>query len=236
MSPLNFRSGHNSARSLFVLMLFVSGALSSQSTNASCVDIISADRPGFSTGTNVLAPGCQGIEVGVQTTHDSETSTRDITSPLLLYRVGIGERWELRAAWDGISWTNMAGSHERAANDSNIGIKYRLFEGSEWTVSLLGAVSLPTGSRALSSKAYDPLLGLLWNLDLDDNNSFSGTVQTASLSDSGDRIQESQVMRVSLRAVFCIACSSRDADNIAERRLSARHCLSLQRRQDSTVG
>jgi hypothetical protein len=168
-------------------------AACTQSASAQCNGSLGPDRPGFSTGTNVLAPGCQEIEFGVQETHDDALSLRDLTSPLLLYRVGVGERWELRAAWDGLSSTTTTGGHERAANDSSLGMKYRVLDGSAFTLSVLGEVSLPTGSRVLSSKGYDPALGLLWNYALDDQDSVSGTVQTASISDGGHRAEETSL-------------------------------------------
>jgi len=99
----------------------------------------------------------------------------------------------LRAAWDGISWTDAAGNHQRAANDTSLGVKYRVIDGSAFAMSLLGEVSLPTGSLALSSKGYDPALGLLWSLALDDKDSLSGTVQTASLSSDAGRGEETSI-------------------------------------------
>jgi hypothetical protein len=172
------------------MLVLASAAICAQNASAQCSGDLGPDRPGFSTGTNVLSPSCQEIEFGFQETQNDTPSMHDLTSPLLLYRVGVGQRWELRAAWDGISSTNTAGNHQRAANDSSLGFKFRLLDSSTWTFSLLGELSLPTGSLALSSKGYDPALGLLWNRALDDKDSLSGTVQVASLSDGGHRIGE----------------------------------------------
>ena len=187
--PAAFRLAHRHA----LMLLLASAVACAQSARADCTGDLGPDRPGFSTGINVLSPDCQELELGFQDTRDEAPSMRAITSPLLLYRVGVGQRWELRAAWDGLSWTDTAGNHQRAANDDSLGIKYRLFDGSPWAFSLLGTVSLPTGSRSLSSKGYDPALGLLWNRALDDKDSLSGTVQAASLSDGDQRIAETSI-------------------------------------------
>ena len=173
-----------------VLPLLIGIVAFEQSACAACTGDLSPDRPGFSTGTGVLAPGCQEIEFGVQATRDEATSLHDITAPLLLYRAGLGPRWEIRAAWDGISRTVSAGRHRYDANDSSLGVKYRLHDGPAWSFSLLGELSLPTGSRALSSKGYDPAAGLLWSRALNDKDSLSGTVRIASLSDDGHRATE----------------------------------------------
>lgn len=187
----NLRAGNRHFRTGFLIL---AGAMVlAADANADCSDSLSPDRPGFSTGTSVLSPGCEEIEFGIQATHDDSPSMHDITAPLLLYRAGVGQRWEWRAAWDGMSRTTNGSSHELASNDSNVGIKYRAFAGPKWALSILGAVSLPTGSRALTSDGYDPSLGVLWNLALDENDSLSGTVQTASLSESGHRVEENSV-------------------------------------------
>ena len=146
-----------------------------------CGGDFSADRPGLSTDTAVLAPGCQQLEGGLQYSRD-DSGLAMATLPLLLYRFGINNAVELRASWDGENFTHDHGAVDRSTNDPSIGAKILLHDSDRLSLSLLGQLSLPVGSATATSGGFDPSLALLWKLPLTSRTSLSGAFTRASIS------------------------------------------------------
>ena len=146
-----------------------------------CSGDFSADRPGLSTDTTVLARGCQQLEWGYQLSRD-DAGVANSTLPLMLYRVGVSGALELRAGWDGESFTRVDGVTSRAANDPTIGAKLRLRDGAGLSLTLLGQLSLPVGSVAATSGGVDPSATLLWKHALSERTALSGAFTLASIS------------------------------------------------------
>jgi hypothetical protein len=165
-----------------IAALLLALAANASAADSPCGDF-SADRPGFSTDTAVLARGCQQLEWGYQFSRDDGTS--DSTLPLLLVRVGIGNALELRAGWDGVSFMRTDGVSSHAANDPTLGAKLRLKDGDGLKLSLLAQVTLPVGSTSASSGGVDPSAALLWSHDLSENTTLSGAFTLASISNPG---------------------------------------------------
>lgn len=169
-----------------IAALLLGLAPTARAADSACSGDFSADRPGFSTDTAVLARGCQQLEWGYQFSRDDDgASVRESTLPLLLYRVGIGDALEVRASWDGVSFTRVDGAASHASNDPAVGAKLRLKDDAGLKLSLLAQVTLPVGSKATSSGGVDPSAALLWSHDLNENDTLSGAFTLASISNPG---------------------------------------------------
>ena len=146
-----------------------------------CSGDLSADRPGSSTDTGVLARGCQQLEGGYQLGHDDAGATHS-TLPLMLYRIGVSDALELRTSWDGEIFTRADGVSSNAATDPSVGAKLRLRDGVGLSLSLLAQLSLPVGSAAATSGGLDPSVALLWKRPLSEDTAVSGAFTLASIS------------------------------------------------------
>jgi len=150
-----------------------------------CSGDLSADRPGLSTDTGVLARGCQQLEAGYQLSRDDAGATSSAL-PLMLYRIGVSDALELRTSWAGESFTRVDGVTTNAANDPTLGAKLRLHDGDGLSLSLLTQLSLPVGSADATSGGLDPSVALLWKRPLSADTTVSGAFTLASISAVGD--------------------------------------------------
>lgn len=156
---------------------------------------IVADRPGFSTGTYTVKPGKLNVELGYQyafNTNPIDQSTQ--TLPLLVLRTGLSSKVELDLLWDGWNIDHADNqSSDTSVADVSIGGKYRIHESSKYNLTLLGLLSLPTGSSPSTSDNVDPLFGLLWDYSLSSQPSLFGVVQASSFKYEGSRVYDAQV-------------------------------------------
>ncbi|MCX6621785.1 MAG: transporter [Acidobacteria bacterium] len=135
---------------------------------------MSSDRPGFSESTDVLAPGSMQFEGGVLLSRQElgTSSVRSLGGPFLLVRMGLVRRVELRWSADGYgveSELSGAGRSRRSGmSDAMAGFKVRVFEERRHApaLSVIGAMSLPIGSRAFSSGGREPQVKLCWSKSL----------------------------------------------------------------------
>lgn len=157
-------------------------------------DTIMADRPGFSTGTYTLKPHEFNVELGYQyafTDNDSEQSTQSL--PLMVLRTGLSEKIELDLLWDGLNIDKERNQPATTSKtDLSIGSKYRIYESSQYNLTALGIISLPTGSSPSTSNSIDPLLGILWDYSISDETSLFGAIQTSSTKVENKRIYDIQ--------------------------------------------
>ncbi len=157
-------------------------------------DSIIADRPGFSTGTYTVKPHVLNVELGYQyasSNNDSKQFSQSL--PLMVLRTGLSEKIELDLLWDGLNIDkekNQPTTTSRA--DISVGGKYRIYESTQYNLTALGILSLPTGSVPSKSNHFDPLLGLLWDYSLSDETSLFGTVQASSYEAESSRIYDTQ--------------------------------------------
>ena len=151
---------------------------------------IRADRPGFSTNPQTVPRGRLQIEGGYQFSEDRGVDSH--TLPLLLIRAGLTKKLELRASWDGSSWTEENGRFEPEASDMGLGLKAHLVEQSRLlpAIGLLGSLSLPTGNGDSTSNGVDPTGGLLWNYELAAGPGLFGTLLMSSVTDDDRRFFE----------------------------------------------
>lgn len=147
-------------------------------------DAIVPDRPGFSTGTQTIKPNIVNVELGYQYSYNNHSPQQSSqTFPQMVLRTGISENAEVDLLWDGINIDKEDGAetlHSKA--DLFIGGKYKLVENDEYHFAAIGILSLPTGTFPSTSGSTDPLVGLLWDYSISDDNTLFGTVQASSFT------------------------------------------------------
>lgn len=129
-----------------------------------------ADRPGATTGVDVLPKGRVQWETGIgyeRSKKDGPAATTWTLNTSLL-RWGISESAELRLQADYL-YSSCEGAHTNGLSNVAIGTKVKLFEG--WkavpVVSLLGNVLVPGGSNAeFLPKEWGGQMGLLFQNEL----------------------------------------------------------------------
>jgi hypothetical protein len=160
---------------------------------------IRADRPGFSTTPQTVPRGRLQVEGGYRFSEDRGVDRH--TLPLLLVRAGLTKQLELRASWDGSSWTDENGRFEPEASDMGLGLKAHLVEQGRLLpdIGLLGSLSLPTGNGGSTSNGVDPTGGLLWDYELAAGPGLFGTLLMSSVTgDDGRFFEAANAVGVSL--------------------------------------
>lgn len=155
-------------------------------------DIIVPDRPGFSTGTQTVKPNTVNVELGYQYSYNNHNPQQSShTLPQMVLRTGLSENVEIDLLWDGINVDKEEGSEVlRSKADLSIGSKYKLVNNDDYHFTAMGIFSLPTGSSPSTSGSIDPLLGLLWDYSISDNNTLFGTVQASSSTIDHNRVYD----------------------------------------------
>jgi len=109
------------------------------------------DRPDFTESSEVVGHRVIQIESGL-TFEQTDDTTRQVTAPQLLVRVGVGQRFELRFAGDGFvsqsvetpAGLERAGGH----SDAEFGAKWKFFDQPAvgFDMAVIPFLSLPTAS------------------------------------------------------------------------------------------
>lgn len=150
-----------------------------------------ADRPGFSTGTYTVTPGNFNVEMGYEAafSHD-DTHRTTHTAPLLDVRVGLTSESEIDLMWSGWNIDHIAGNSITSTSDMAIGGKYRLVSQSQFNITALGILSLPTGNA--SSGKIDPTAAIVWDYTPLDTITVFGMVQFVSFTEDENRNESIQ--------------------------------------------
>ena len=115
-----------------------------------------------------------------------------MTAPLGLVRIGLSDRVELRFSADGFVASSLKAAdgtvYSHGASDMEIGVKVRVFHSEAWgfDAAVIPMVTVPTGSSAMSSGAYDPTLKLTYAKSLGHGFDMSGNVNFSRVTDGGD--------------------------------------------------
>ncbi len=173
------------------------------------VGSMASDRPGFSDSYSVVPRGYTQLEGGYSFYYDKENESRTKNQVLgeLSLRTGLFENFELRVKWTGYSFTDYnyegqsrwAGRHIRISDhddggtDMSIGFKTQLLKqkGLIPNLSMIPAISLPTGTGSKSTGDVDPEVRLAWNYSLSEKLSMYGVVLAAGISDDEGRFFQS---------------------------------------------
>lgn len=115
---------------------------------------LSTDRPGFSDGSNLVAPGVVQFEGGFFRTQVGSNVATSLGDGLL--RIGLDPRFELRII--GVSYGFASGAEQWL--DPSVGFKVRLAQTPHAEVTLVGQTTVPVGEGALRSNEWNPTIKL----------------------------------------------------------------------------
>jgi hypothetical protein len=115
---------------------------------------VGPDRPSFSTGAHIVPAGRVQVEGGASQRRFGDTSGYDVGE--LLVRVGLASRFEVRVGLPSYAETKTNDVRLSGTLDSSIGGKILLKSGDRGAVSVLASAILPTGSRSVDERAFQP--------------------------------------------------------------------------------
>jgi hypothetical protein len=167
-------------RGLIVAALLLAGCVPVYAQES--VPELVTDRPDFTESSDVVGRGFVQFETG--TTFEFDRSEKSMTAPLGLVRIGVGDRVEIRISGDGFVSTRAA----HGISDMEAGVKVRLLHSEKWgfDAAVIPMITVPTGSREMSSGAYDPTLKLTYAKSLGRGFDLSGNVNFSRVTDGGD--------------------------------------------------
>ncbi|MGE0480357.1 MAG: transporter [Phycisphaerae bacterium] len=172
---------------------------------------MSSDRPGFSDSFALVPRGYTHLEFGYTFAYDREESTRvkNHTPGEFSLRTGLTDEFELRIKWTGYSFTEalfedtsrwsgrriMTKDHDDGGTDMSIGFKSPLLKQDRLipNLSIIPAISLPTGTGSTSTGDVDPEIRLAWNYALTAKWTVYGVGLATVLSDDEGRFFQSGV-------------------------------------------
>ena len=129
---------------------------SSNSDNA-----LTPDRPGFTNGSDTVAPGRIQVELGVARTKVAAANggAQATDAPQALIRTGLNDKAELRLTLPDYVWPS--GSRSGFSNGS-VGIRYKFYQSKDGNTKLAftPSLSVPVRSAVTSSGHVDPVLSL----------------------------------------------------------------------------
>ena len=171
------------------ILLFISYSIVHAEDNSTI-----SDRPGFSTGTDIMKVLWVNISSGYQYSFsNSGTNNTTQTLPLLNFRFGLVDKLELNILWNG--WSIQGGNYQTlnsSLSDLSIGLKHRFYESQAYNLGVLALVSLPVGNNTSTSNNIDPTLAFLWDYSLSKGVSLFGMVQGDSSKLNDKRIYNIQ--------------------------------------------
>jgi hypothetical protein len=156
------------------------------------------DRPDFTESSEVVGHRVVQIETGF-TFEQTDTATRQITTPQMLVRIGIGSSFELRFAGDGFvsqSVKTPLGSARTAGySDFEVGAKLKFLAASHVGVDMavIPFLSVPTASQGFGTTGYDPGMKLTWARDLPKDFGLSGNFNATSAAGELGRAWEREL-------------------------------------------
>jgi len=166
---------------------------------------MASDRPGFSDSFSVVPRGYSHLEFGYTFAYDEERSDESTNQTLgeFALRTGLTDNFELRIKWTGFSFTEshykgtsrwagrhiMITDHDDGGTDMSIGFKSQLLQqhGLVPNLSIIPALSLPTGTASKSTGDVDPEVRLAWNYALSDKWTVYGVGLATWISDDDGR-------------------------------------------------
>ena len=166
------------------------------------------DRPGFSDSAGLVPRGHAHLELGYVYAHDKEENTHTNTqnAPGTSLRIGLLDDFELRVKWNGMSYVERtfqdispAGrryTHKQrddGGGDMSIGFKMPILKRGGTNlpnISILPALSIPTGSSSKTTGDVDPEFRFSWNYPIDSKLTIYGIGSLASISDIEGRFAQ----------------------------------------------
>jgi len=129
---------------------------------ADASDALMPDRPGFTNGSDTVAPGHVQIEMGVTRTKqasDGQSAGQSTDAPQALVRTGLNAKTELRVTLPDYVWPS-----DRAAGfgDGAVGVRYKFYQSRDANTKLAftPSLSIPIRSAVTTSGHLDPTFSL----------------------------------------------------------------------------
>jgi len=159
---------------------------------------INPDRPDFTEGTGLMAPGHFQVEGGY--TYARTGSAKGSSLGEVLLRYGVDDRWEARLGLNSYDWidTGIRGENRISGfEDPFVEVKVRLNEAdsnrrapSVPAMALLLQTTLPVGSRDLTSDKWQPSAILAFNWDFTDRLSLGANAGDSYAADGNERFNQ----------------------------------------------
>jgi len=159
---------------------------------------IEPDRPDFTDGPGLVAPGHLQIETGY--TYTRTGAERASSLGELLLRYGVDDRWEARLGLNSYDWIDSGVSGERRISgfeDPFVEVKVRLNDAEPEhrgrgvpAMGLLLNTTLPVGARALTADAWQPTATLAFHWDLPAEGSLETNLGYTYAADGGRRFDQ----------------------------------------------
>jgi len=153
---------------LALLFLLIAPAFAQAAPDAPA--LLVPDRPGFTNGSDTVAPGHLQIEIGVTRSHGPSATpaapggaspgggglTTD--APETLLRTGLDSKTELRLTLPNYLWPS--GSSTSGFTDGAIGLRRKLYQSRTLKIALTPTLTVPLKTAVTSSGHVDPSLNL----------------------------------------------------------------------------
>lgn len=145
---------------------------------------IATDRPAVTDSSVVVPAGTLQAENGFADTVSQAQQTLD--GPETWLRFGAAPKTELRLIVPDY-FGGIANGAASGFGDLAIGMKQQLGPAGGFDVSLVVSLSLPSGSKAISSHGYDPFVQLPWSRALSPNWTVAGMLSVYFPTQDGSR-------------------------------------------------
>jgi hypothetical protein len=158
---------------------------------------ISPDRPDFTNGPTLVAPGHLQVETGYTYARQGEADAQTLGEVLLRY--AFDDLWEARLGLNSYQWTDPGRGERRISGlqDPLVEVKIRLNEPEAEhrphgvpALGLLLSTTLPVGARALTAGVWQPRAALALHWDLPAGWSLESNLGGARLADGGERFTQ----------------------------------------------
>lgn len=151
-----------SGTALISFLVFTVSALSQEITQAPS---IVTDRPDVTESSVVLPKGSLQFENGVTWTNDHAAESADFTETLV--RFGLSNRSELRVVVPNYLVDLSGRPSSSGFGDIALGAKQQLGPlPGQFDLSVIVALSLPTGAERISSHGFDPFIKFPWSKEI----------------------------------------------------------------------
>ncbi len=134
---------------------------SGQAAKSDSDDALTPDRPGFTNGSDTVAPGRVQLEMGAARTKDSAANGggQATDAPQALVRAGLNDRTELRLTLPDYIWPSGGAA---GFGDGAVGLRYKFYGSKDGNTKLAftPSVSIPVRSAVTSSGHLDPTFSL----------------------------------------------------------------------------
>lgn len=200
---------------------------------------IATDRPGFSDGSNLVAPGIFQLETGFFRTQVGSSVTTSFGDGLLRY--GLNQKFELRLI--GVAYGFTSGVEQWL--EPSLGFKARLIQTPKAEVTFIGQTTVPVGEGALRSNEWNPTLKLAATTPLG-KDTLGGNLVFARLGSGAGQFDQSAISIFLARPlsgstaltgeVWAVDRISRGGPGAGFTSLAITHLLDNDRQLDLRVG